>query len=122
MLRWLLLFAALQRKDQRADIIPSARRADWYARRVGVAAAREINEIPAAQQSTDESRVRAAGIRRFTRMHADCSEWRDVSGLRPAACLPKALDQGWNSSKHAEPTRWRIGMYRRVHTRRVIAC
>src|SRR6185437_3475547 len=45
------------------SVIPAARRADWYARRVGVAAAREINEIPAARQSTDESRVRAAGIR-----------------------------------------------------------
>src|SRR6185437_7441694 len=43
-------------------VIPAARRADWYARRVGVAAAREINEIPAARQSTDGSRVRAAGI------------------------------------------------------------
>src|SRR6185437_16013304 len=45
-----------------ALVIPAARRADWYARRVGVAAAREINEIPAARQSNDESRVRAAGI------------------------------------------------------------
>src|SRR6185437_5057488 len=43
-------------------LIPAARRADWYARRVGVAAAREINEIPAARQATDESRVRAAGM------------------------------------------------------------
>src|SRR6185312_9105529 len=43
-------------------MIPSARRADWYARRVGVAAAREINVIPAARQSTNESRLRAAGM------------------------------------------------------------
>src|SRR6185437_3807402 len=46
-------------------LIPAARRAGWYARRVGVAAAREINEIPAARQSTDESRVRAAGMTAF---------------------------------------------------------
>jgi len=49
-------------------MIPAARRADWYARRVaqGVrfAAAREINDIPAARQSTDESRLRAAGMTR----------------------------------------------------------
>lgn len=43
-------------------VIPTARRADWYARRVGVAAAREINEIPAARPPTEESRLRAAGI------------------------------------------------------------
>src|SRR6185437_15896823 len=36
------------------------REASPYSIRVGVAAAREINEIPAARQSTDESRVRAA--------------------------------------------------------------
>ena len=50
-----------------APLIPAARRADWYARRVGVAAAREINEIPAARRPTDESRLRGAGIRRSKR-------------------------------------------------------
>src|SRR6185312_14075452 len=48
-------------------LIPAARRADWYARRVGVAAAREIKEIPAARQSTDESSVRAAGVTSIVR-------------------------------------------------------
>src|SRR6185312_11321960 len=55
----------LRRIPPYRGVIPAARRADWYARRVGVAAAREINEIPAARQSTDESRVRAAGVRRW---------------------------------------------------------
>ena len=41
-------------------VIPAARRADWYARRVGVAAAREIKKIPAARRPTNESRFRAA--------------------------------------------------------------
>jgi FMN phosphatase YigB (HAD superfamily) len=49
--------------DLRADVMPAARRADWYARRVGVAAAREINKIPAARRPAGESRLRAAGIR-----------------------------------------------------------
>ena len=44
-------------------MIPAARRADWCARRVGVAAAREINEIPAARRPTEESRFRAAGMK-----------------------------------------------------------
>ena|SRR6185437_6579066 len=71
-------------KDHKAiasRFIPAARRADWYARRVGVAAAREINEIPAARQSNDESRVRAAGIsvshgrlKRLSRIDFNCEE------------------------------------------------
>jgi hypothetical protein len=44
------------------NIIPAARRADWYARRVGVAAAREINEIPAARRPTNPPTPRATGI------------------------------------------------------------
>jgi hypothetical protein len=43
-------------------LIPAAQRADWYARRVGVAAARENNMIPAVRHSTRRSIVRAAGI------------------------------------------------------------
>jgi hypothetical protein len=46
--------------------IIAARRADWYARRDASgtrhAAAREINEIPAARRPTDEARLRAAGL------------------------------------------------------------
>jgi hypothetical protein len=42
---------------------PIARRADWYARRVGVAAARKINTIPAARHSMEESMPRAAGVK-----------------------------------------------------------
>src|SRR5579863_4040289 len=45
-------------------IISAGRKADWYARRVGVAAAREINDIPARRPSDEESMSRrAAGIR-----------------------------------------------------------
>ena len=36
-----------------SPVIPGARRADWYARRVGVAAAREINTIPADRPSAE---------------------------------------------------------------------
>src|SRR5579871_3078922 len=43
-------------------IIPAARRVDRYARRVGVAAAREINNIPARRPSDEESMSRRAGI------------------------------------------------------------
>ena len=50
-------------------LIPAARRADWYARRVGVAAARKINKIPAARRPTNESRLRAAGMRRASGVH-----------------------------------------------------
>jgi hypothetical protein len=48
-------------------LIPAAQGADWYARRVGVAAARDINTMPAARHSTRRSIVRAAGIPRFRR-------------------------------------------------------
>jgi hypothetical protein len=44
-------------------IIPVSAGADWYARRVGVAAAREINKIPAGRLSNEESIFRPAGIR-----------------------------------------------------------
>ena len=45
------------------DVIPVAPTGDWYARRVGVAAAREINMIPAGRPLNRESKVRPAGIR-----------------------------------------------------------
>jgi hypothetical protein len=44
------------------EVIPAALGADWYARGVGGAAAREINKIPAARLSIEESMFRAAGI------------------------------------------------------------
>jgi hypothetical protein len=44
------------------NVIPAARRADWYARGVGGAAAREIKKIPAARPLIEESMFRAAGI------------------------------------------------------------
>ena len=47
-----------------AGIIPVAPTGDWYARRVGVAAAREINMIPAGRPLNRESKVRPAGIKR----------------------------------------------------------
>jgi hypothetical protein len=34
---------------ERGRVIPVGVNADWYARRVGVAAAREINKIPAGR-------------------------------------------------------------------------
>ena len=43
-------------------VIPISVDADWYARRVGVAAAREIKEIPAGRPSREEPVVRPAGI------------------------------------------------------------
>jgi hypothetical protein len=46
----------------RLKVIPVSPSGRWYARRVGVAAAREINEIPAGRPPTEESRLRAAGI------------------------------------------------------------
>jgi hypothetical protein len=45
-------------------VIPISVDADWYARRVGVAAAREINTIPARRPSTEQSILRRAGMRR----------------------------------------------------------
>src|ERR1700751_3028325 len=42
----------------------AANRIAWYARRVGVAAGREINKIPARRPSTEESILRRAGISR----------------------------------------------------------
>ena len=44
------------------ELIPVAPTGDWYARRVGVAAAREINMIPAGRPLNRESKVRPAGI------------------------------------------------------------
>src|SRR3984885_6915053 len=44
--------------------IPAAQRADWYARGVGGAAAREINKISAARPPIRAPLFRAAGIRR----------------------------------------------------------
>ena len=46
-------------------LIPVVPTDDWYARRVGVAAAREINEIPAGRPLEQESKVRPAGMTPF---------------------------------------------------------
>src|SRR5579863_9981474 len=43
-------------------MIPIGRMVDWYARGVGGAAAREIKGIPADRQSSEESKLRSAGI------------------------------------------------------------
>ncbi len=67
-------------------IIPAARRADWYARRVGVAAAREIDKIPAARRSPEESRLRAAGIRHDE--HSGASIAVTVEAYRRAGGIP----------------------------------
>ena len=45
-------------------LIPVVPTDDWYSRRVGVAAARKINEIPAGRPLEPESKVRPAGINR----------------------------------------------------------
>ncbi len=45
-------------------VIPVSIYADWYACRVGVAAAREINTIPAGRHATEESIFRPAGMSR----------------------------------------------------------
>ena len=50
------------RSDVDLLVIPVVPTDDWYARRVGVAAAREINEIPAGRPLEQESKVRPAGI------------------------------------------------------------
>jgi hypothetical protein len=50
------------RRRHNFGIIPAAQGADWYARGVGGAAAGEINKIPAARPSIEESMFRAAGI------------------------------------------------------------
>ena len=51
------------------DVIPVAPTGDWYARRVGVAAAREINMIPAGRLLNRESKVRPAGISHERTIH-----------------------------------------------------
>jgi hypothetical protein len=47
-----------------ARLIPVGGDDDWYARRVGVAAVREINKMPAGRPSAEEPIFRPAGMRR----------------------------------------------------------
>jgi hypothetical protein len=54
--------AGASRRTGERRVIPISVNADWYARRVGVAAAREINKIPARRPSTEESVLRRVGI------------------------------------------------------------
>jgi hypothetical protein len=64
----------IRRTSEGRGIIPAAQRADRYARRVDVAAAREINKIPAVRHSTDASILRAAGVSvRLAPSHSPCS-------------------------------------------------
>src|SRR5690349_24909334 len=52
----------LGRNPAKQALIPAARRAGWYARGVGGAAAGGVNRIPAARPAGNRSVVRAGGI------------------------------------------------------------
>src|SRR6185437_15578900 len=105
-LRRICLYIRLCRLQQ---VIPAARRADWYARRVGVAAAREINVIPAARQSTDESRVRAAGIMTL-RVNPRYTLYSPTHWLRMSRRIPSLIQcfrrtRGWLHDRTDHSTR-----------------
>ena len=55
----------MQRSFAAELLIPVSINADWYARRIGVAAARKTNEIPAGRPCAEKSIFRPAGMSRF---------------------------------------------------------
>jgi prepilin-type N-terminal cleavage/methylation domain-containing protein len=78
-------------------MIPIGVNAEWYARRVGVAAAREINKIPAGRPSTDGSTLRPAGMKGFTLLEV-------IIALIIAGMAAVALFEAVGSGLHATTT------------------
>jgi hypothetical protein len=69
-------------------------RADWYARGVGGAAAREINKIPAACPLIEESMFRAAGITSdYSRIASRYDATRDLPDQQLIACYDRLFEQ-----------------------------